>query len=323
MNGFRTELVQLAMNLHFRISCFAAIALGLASFPPLAKAADSASDLAAGLRAKEEGSTFVRVRMQIGGGQNQILQLQIKSRISNAASDIVYQVLFPKERKGESVLLRRSGEKFSGTAFTPPSTAKPISSEQMNQPLFGSDLSYEDIIDNPFRWSQQTVAGSETIDNVQCQILESKPGKDHKSSYASVKTWVDPRRLVPLRIEKYDGSGKVVRRINITRVLLDGNDSLPADLKVYSPPGGATEITGSRIKRGVNYADAEFNPDGLKQLTAPPGSPQSRKAGNRACPLMGVYKLPKQDCPPRTVVLDGNAAERVGCHSLTRKELYG
>ncbi len=87
-----------------------------------------------------------------------------------------------------------------------------------------------------------------------------------------MKTWVDLRRLVPLRIEKYDASGKVVRRINTTRVLLDGNDSLPADLKVYGPNGTVTEITGSRIKRSVTYSDGEFTPEGLKQLTAPPGS---------------------------------------------------
>jgi Outer membrane lipoprotein-sorting protein len=265
------KLVKLLMSLQFKNGCFAAIGLGVIALPFYAVAAESASDLAAALRAKEEGSTFVRVRMQTG--ENQILQLQIKSRVSNTTSDIVYQVLFPKERKGEAVLLRRSGEKFSGTTFTPPDTVKPIASGQMNQPLFGSDLSYEDIIDNPFRWARQTIVGTEAIDNIQYQILESKPGKGHSSSYSSVKTWVDPRRLVPLRIEKYDNSGKVLRRINITRVLLDGNDSLPADLKVYGPRGTVTEITGSRIKRGVTYADSEFTLQGLKQVTAPPGSP--------------------------------------------------
>ena len=261
------------MILDFTGRWIAAISAALIGVPTFAVAEESASDLAAALRAKEEGSTFVRVRMQIGSGENQILQLQIKSRVSNTSSDIVYQVLFPKERKGGAVLLHRSDEKFSGTTFAPLNTVRPIASGQMNQPFFGSDLSYEDIIDNPFRWPQQAILGTEAIDNIQCQILESKPGKGH-SSYSSVKTWVDPRRLVPLRIEKYDASGRVLRRINITRVLLDGNDSLPADLKVYGPRGTVTEIAGSRIKRGVSYADIEFTLQGLKQVTARPGSPE-------------------------------------------------
>lgn len=228
---------------------------------------DAGAQLAAGLRGKEQGSSFIRVRMQIGG---EVLQLQIKPRVSEANSDIVYQVLFPKERKGEAILLHRSGAKFSGTAFTPPDSVKPIG--QMTQPLFGSALTCEDIIDSPFAWSEQAIVGSEAIDHMQCQILQSKPGK-HPSSYASVKTWVDPRRLVPLRIEKYDSSGTVVRRINVTRVLLEGSDSLPADLRVEGSRGAPTTITGAGIKRNVTYNDAEFTPDGLKRLT---GSPNSR-----------------------------------------------
>jgi Outer membrane lipoprotein-sorting protein len=263
MNSGKTRSSKLFMTLDFTGRWIAAISAALIAVSSFAVAEESASDLATALRAKEEGSTFVRVRMRIGSGENQILQLQIKSRVSNTTSDIVYRVLFPKERKGEAVLLHRSGEKFSG-----------ITSGQMNQALFGSDLSYEDIIDNPFSWPQQAIVGTEAIDNIQWQILESKPGKGRSSSYSSVKTWADPRRLVPLRIEKYDNSGKVLRRINITRVLLDGNDSLPADLKVYGPRGTVTEITGSRIKRGVTYADSEFTLQGLKQVTARPGSPE-------------------------------------------------
>lgn len=260
------------MNRHFiRTHIFAALCLAL---PQFASAGDSGSDLAAKLRAKESGSTFVRIRMQDGTGQT--LQVQIKSRISDSASDIVYQILFPKERKGESVLLHRSGNKFSGTFFRPPDTLKEIGAAEMNQPLFGTDLAYEDIIDSPFAWSQQTIVGTQDIDRFSCQILESKPGKGHASSYASVKTWVDPRRMVPLQIEKYDSSGKVMRRINITRMLLDGGDSLPADLEISGPRGSITHITGSSIKRGLNYPQTEFTPENLKQLQTVPSGDGAR-----------------------------------------------
>src|SRR5215212_3043490 len=271
------------MNLDFTLKIFTdtrclprSICLALSCLclllPCLACAADNASDLAAKLHAKQTGSSFVRIRMEIGSGGNQTLQVQIKSRESDAASDIVYQILFPKERKGESVLLHRSGRKFSGTLFTPPNTLKSIASAEMRQALFGTELSYEDIIDSPYGWGQQAIVGSEDVDGNACQILESKPGKDHSSSYSGVKTWVDPRRMVPLRIEKYDSSGKVVRRINTTRILLDGGDSLPADLKVYGAGDAATQISGSRIKRGLNYPDSEFTAEGLQQLTVPPGA---------------------------------------------------
>ena len=251
------------MNRHF--ICALVVAAICLALPQFAFADDTGSQLAAKLRAKETGSTFVRIRMQ-GGSGNQTLQVQIKSRVSDAASDIVYQILFPKERKGESVLLHRSGNKFTATLFKPPATLKQIGAAEMKQALFGTDLSYEDIIDSPFAWSQQAIVGTQDIDRFPCQILESKPGKDRASSYASVKTWVDPRRMVPLQIEKYDSSGKVVRRINITRMLLDGGDSLPADLEVSGPGGSVTHITGSSIKRGLNFPETEFTAEGLKEL---------------------------------------------------------
>jgi outer membrane lipoprotein-sorting protein len=266
LNKAGEGFVETFMNRHFvKTHIFAAICLAL---PQLAFADEAGSQLAAKLRAKETGSTFVRIRMQ-GGSGNQTLQVQIKSRVSNAASDIVYQILFPKERKGESVLLHRSGNKFSATLFTPPDTVKQIGAAEMKQALFSTDLSCEDIIDSPFAWSQQAIVGTQDIDRFACQILESKPGKDHGSSYASVKSWIDPKRMVPLQIEKYDSSGKVVRRINITRMLLDGGDSLPADLEVSGPAGSVTHITGSSIKRGLNFPETEFTAEGLKELKTP------------------------------------------------------
>lgn len=233
--------------------------------PQFAFAAENGSDLAAKLRAKENGSSLVRIKMD-GGGQT--LQIQIKSRVSGSNSDIVYQILFPKERKGEAVVMHRSGNKFSATSFKPPGTLKEIGGGEMKQALFRTDLSYEDIIDSPFAWSQQTIVGTQDIDRFPCQILESKPG-GHASSYASVKTWIDPKRMVPLQIEKYDGAGKVVRRINITRILLDGGDSLPADLEVTGPGGSVTRIHGSGLKRGQNFPETEFTAEGLKALKAP------------------------------------------------------
>ena len=257
------------MKRHSRARWLRVLCVTLAACPVFASG-DPAGELAAALRAKEEGSTYIRVRMETGADK-QTLQLQIKSRVSGGIADIVYQVLFPKERKGEAVLLHRAGDKSGGTSFTPPNTVRSIT---LSEPLFGSDLSYEDIIDSPFAWSQQAIVGTENINGTSCQILESKPGKNHSSSYARVRTWVDPKRFVPLRIEKYDGSGKVVRRIETTRVMLDGKDSIPANLRIQGSRSSATDMDGSRIKRDVSYSNAEFTADGLRQLSAPPGSPQ-------------------------------------------------
>ena len=65
----------------------------------------TANSLASRLSAlRQDGASYVRLRMEIKGATEQTLQLQIKERRTTNSSEVVYQVLYPKERKGESVL---------------------------------------------------------------------------------------------------------------------------------------------------------------------------------------------------------------------------
>ena len=265
------------MNLRFATTHFGLLLLSLAvSAAEPEPAAMSASELAGRLSAKQQdGTSYIRLKMDVAGGTKGALQLQIKSRATRGGTELVYQVLFPKERKGEAVLLRKSGGRISGAVFTPPEALRPLAAGQLDGPLFGGDLSYEDVIDNFFAWSQQAIVGSEAVDRVNCTILESKPGKGERSSYSSVRTWVDTRRLVPLRVEKYSAPGRVARRIETTRVATDDRGrAIPANLTIRGPSGSVTELDGSRIKHGVTFSDADFTPEGLKAMTVPQSAPE-------------------------------------------------
>ena len=87
-------------------------------------------------------------------------------------------------------------------------------------------------------------------------------------------SWVDVRRLIPLRVEKYDSSGQLLRRIDTTRVVTDLGRAIPADLTVSGArPGSSTLLDGSRIRRKVIYTDRDFTIEGLKELAAPRALP--------------------------------------------------
>jgi hypothetical protein len=234
----------------------------------------TANDLVSRLNAvRQDGSFYVRLRMEIKGATNETLQLQIKERRTKNSTEVMYQVLYPKERKGESVLLRKAdNSRATGTVFVPPDTVRPI--DDMKEPLLGSDLSYEDVVGNFFAWDQQTIIGTEKVDGVNCPILESKPGKDQPSIYGSVRSWIDVRRLVPLRVEKYANSGQLLRRIDTTRVVAHAGHHIPADLTVGGArPDSSTLLDGSRIRHNVTYTDRDFTIEGLKELAIPRGSP--------------------------------------------------
>ena len=278
---------QLSIQFHLMAFRIGAVSLGCAFVVFSACAADpappvmSAADLASQLSAfQQDGASYVRLRLevkQLSGTTKTALQLQIKQRRTKTATDVVYQVLWPKERKGESVLLQKeANQPATGSLFVPPGTMRPLDNSQMKQPLFGSDLSYEDVLENFFAWEHQTLAGTEVVGGVSCQILESKPGKNEHSSYASVRTWVDPRRMVPLRIEKYLASGQRALRIDSTKVATDDTHrTIAANLTVRGQKqDSVSELDGSSIRHDVTYTDREFTPEGIRKLTPPASAPK-------------------------------------------------
>mgnify|MGYP001260872886 CR=1 FL=1 len=241
------------------------VSLHAADAPP----SMSASELAAKMSAlQKDGSALVKLKLDTGGSTTQV---QIKQRRGGSSTELVYQVLWPKDRMGEGVLLRKSGGSFSGATRTLPDTIKNLDAGQLKDPLLGSALSYADVVENFFDWDQQTIVGTEVVDRATCQILESKPGKSDRSPYAAVRTWVDTRRLVPLKVEKYVSGGQPARRITTTRVVTDDmGRHIPANLTIQNLQSGVTtELDGSRLKHGVTFTDQDFTAEGIKNVSAP------------------------------------------------------
>lgn len=256
-----------------KLFSFLSLAAALAFLPSIyaadpAPPAISADQLASRIDAARQGNSLIRARLEVrstGGGKRD-LQLQIKERRTKDTTDLVYRVLWPNEHKGEAVILHQvTGKAPAGSVVVPPNAVRALKAAQMDEGLFGSDLSYQDAIENFFAWENQTIVGSEVIDRLNCQILESKPGKSGISIYAKVRSWIDPQRLVPMRVEKYSAGGELVRRIDTTRVSRDErHNPIAANLVVHGPKkDSVTELSGARIDQDVVLTDADFTPAGV------------------------------------------------------------
>jgi hypothetical protein len=253
---------------------FLALAIAAAAFCLIsirgaepAPPAMSAAELANQLDAVSQGSALIRTKLEVRSleGAKRVLQLQIKQRRTKTTTDLVYQVLWPDEHKGEAVILHQVQRVAKGSIIVPQQPARAIKASQMNEGLFDSDLSYQDAVENFFAWKKQALVGSETINGVNCQILESKPDSSSVSIYAKVRSWIDPQRFVPMRIEKYSSSGELVRRIDVTRVARDEkHHPIPASLTVHGPrKDSVTEFNGARIDQDVQFTDADFTAAGV------------------------------------------------------------
>ena len=245
------------------------ISLGAAGGAAAQEAALSAKELAAQLSTTvRDGASVVRLKLE-GGKPDPVLQLQIKSRRTAAGTDLLYQVLWPKDRKGEGFVIRKSANGVpSGSVMVPPDTVRPITAADMDQSLFGSDLTYSDLVENFFAWDQQTLNGQEIVDRIPCVILESKPTGSDRSSYSLVRSWVDAKRFVPLRVEKFNRAGQLIRRITTTRVAKDDNRRHVAASFTVQRAGAnsVTTLEGSNIKHDVTLQDSDFTPAALRTL---------------------------------------------------------
>ncbi len=94
-----------------------------------------------------------------------------------------------------------------------------ISGHMLRQSVMGSDLSYEDMMsDTPLLEKYKAeVTGDEMIEGSKCWVVMLTAIKEDVN-YHSQKMWVDAARYVPLKIELFAKSGKLLKRTTLSDV---------------------------------------------------------------------------------------------------------
>lgn len=94
-----------------------------------------------------------------------------------------------------------------------------ITGQMLRQSVMGSDLSYEDMMEDPDLASHYDarVTGNDTVGKRECWILQLDALTDEEA-YQVRKLWVDQERYIPLREELYAKSGKLLKRTQLSDV---------------------------------------------------------------------------------------------------------
>src|SRR5262245_58181273 len=95
-----------------------------------------------------------------------------------------------------------------------------IAGHMLRQSVMGSDMSYEDLMEDPKLQSLYvaTSAGEESVSGRPCWVLELKARPGAAPSYHSRKVWVDKERYLPLKEERFATSGKLLKLSEIQSV---------------------------------------------------------------------------------------------------------
>jgi outer membrane lipoprotein-sorting protein len=91
-----------------------------------------------------------------------------------------------------------------------------ISGHMLRQSVMGSDLSYEDMMEDKRLRDhyQATVMGTEAIDGTPCWVLDLIATSDDVA-YDKMKLWIDPSKMIPLKEELYAKGGKLLKLLEM------------------------------------------------------------------------------------------------------------
>jgi hypothetical protein len=165
------------------------------------------------------GTKISRSRMIIQGrGGSRSVESQSWIR---GTEESFTEYLAPPRERGTKML------KLSDRLWTFfPSTDRTIliSGHMLRQSVMGSDLSYEDLMEDPHLFDMYTaeIIREETYAGRPCWVLRLE-AKDTSPAYHAREMWVDRERFVPLKENRFAKSGKLLKTTEVRRVERQGN----------------------------------------------------------------------------------------------------
>jgi len=142
-----------------------------------------------------------------------------------------------------------------------------ISGHMLRQSVMGSDLSYEDMMEDPelLNHYEANVTGEETLLDRACWVLELT-AKVEDISYASRKIWVDKERYVSLKEERFARSGKLLKVFEVKEVRRIQNRWIPSHMvfKDALKSGGGTEYKIETIEFNASIPEHVFTKASLR-----------------------------------------------------------
>ena len=143
-----------------------------------------------------------------------------------------------------------------------------ISGHMLRQSVMGSDLSYEDMMDDRkiTEVYSAKVSGSDEHEGRKAWIIDLT-AKVPDAAYYTRKMWIDAERYVPLKEELYARSGQLLKQITFSDVRLIEGRWFPAKMvfKDVMKQGNGTDFEITSIKFNQTIPEYIFTNASLKQ----------------------------------------------------------
>ena len=131
--------------------------------------------------------------------------------------------------------------------------ARELPFERWNDPLVGTDFSYEDMVESQFFWKNQELLAPEKYGARDCFVLKSISGSQDRTYYDSITSWIDRGILYPVHVVKtLRGTGQRKEFIYYGLRQVGGVwTAMQAEAKLQGKPGSSILV----IERGSPKAN--------------------------------------------------------------------
>jgi outer membrane lipoprotein-sorting protein len=143
-----------------------------------------------------------------------------------------------------------------------------ISGHMLRQSVMGSDLSYEDFMEDPElkKLYEAKVVAEDIFLERPCWVLELT-SKGGDIAYHSRKIWVDKERFVSLKEERFAKSGKLLKTFTVMKVSRTQNRWIPTHVvfKDELKSGKGTEFFLESMELNANIPEHIFTKASLRK----------------------------------------------------------
>jgi outer membrane lipoprotein-sorting protein len=176
------------------------------------------------------------------------------------------EYLSPAREQGKKML--KLGDKIWNYTPEPHDRIITISGHLLRHSVMGSDLSYEDMTDNDklIELYAATVECEEILNGRHCFVVKLT-AKTAGVAYHSRKVWVDSKRWLPLKEERFAKSGKLLKTTEITEVFQVDDRWYPKRMqfKDMLSRGKGTEYIIDSIDFNVDIPDHQMTKAALRE----------------------------------------------------------
>lgn len=142
-------------------------------------------------------------------GGSRLLRGRLFAVRENDLVRAMVKIKAPADLNNAAYLVREGKERDDMFIYLPAlNRVRRIMGGSADSPLFGTDLSYNDIkqVQNAFSGGPVKMEKADTVDSRPADVLLMTPSAAAQSNYTQIRAWVDQKTCVALKVEFYEGA---------------------------------------------------------------------------------------------------------------------